>query len=77
MLSKKYCYHCKTTKTYCLSCRKHIDNIGSKKVIMKNKVIRETSKCANCVAEKSRFLKQMSNKKSNKKTSGDKINPNF
>ena len=52
-------------QTYCLSCRKHTDNIGLKKVIMINKVIRQKSKCTNCVAEKSRFLKQKSNKKSN------------
>ena len=30
---------------------------------MTNNVIREASKCVNCVAEKSRFLKQKSNKK--------------
>ena len=36
-------------KTYCLSCRKHRDNIDSKKVIMTNKVVRRTSKYANCV----------------------------
>ena len=66
MLSKEYCY-----QTYCLSCTKHTDNIGSKKVIMTNKVVRQSSKCANCVANKSRFLKQ----KSNKKTGWDKINP--
>ena len=30
---------------------------------MANKVVRQSSKCANCVAEKSRFLKQKSNKK--------------
>ena len=30
---------------------------------MTKKVIRESSKCTNCVAENSRFLKQMSNKK--------------
>ena len=28
-------------QTYCLSCRNHTDNIGSKKAIMTNKVIRE------------------------------------
>ena len=50
-------------KSYCLSFKKHTDNIGSKKVAMKNKVIRKKSKCANCVDEKSRFLKQKSNKK--------------
>ena len=57
----------KNMQTYCLSCRKHTDNIGSKEVTVTNKVIREKSRCANCVAEKSRFLKQNSNKKSNKK----------
>ena len=57
-------------KTYCLSCKKHTDNTGLKKVIMTNKVIRQASKCTNCVAEKSRFLKQ----KSNKKTDWEKIN---
>ena len=36
------------------SCRKHTDNIGSKKVIRANKLIR-SSKCANCVAKKSIF----------------------
>ena len=44
-------------QTYWLSCRKHTDNIGSKKVIMKKKVIRQASKCINCGAKKSRFLK--------------------
>ena len=39
-------------QTYCLSCRKHTDNIGSKKVIMLNRAIRQTSRCANCVVEK-------------------------
>ena len=68
---KKYCHYYKTMKTFCFSCKKHADNIDSKKVIMTNKVIKQASKCARCVAEKSRFLKQ----KSNKKTGWDKINP--
>ena len=50
-------------QTYCLGCRKHTDNIGPRKVIMTNKVVRQSFKCANCVAEKSRFLKPKSNKK--------------
>ena len=58
-------------KTYCLSCKKHTDNIGSKKVIMANKIVRHTSKCANFIAEKSRFLKQ----NSNRKTCWNKMNP--
>ena len=46
------------------SCRKHTDNIGSKKEIMANKLIRSSkcAKCTNCVAKKSIFLKQKSNK---------------
>ena len=58
-------------QTCCLSCRKHIYNIGSKKVIMTNRVLRQASKCATCVAEKSRFLKQ----KLNKKSGWNNINP--
>ena len=58
-------------QTYCLSCRKRTDNIGSKKVIMTNTVIRQAPKCANCAAEKSRSLKQ----KYSKKTGWDKENP--
>ena len=50
-------------QAYCLSCKKHTDNIGSKKVIVTNKAIRQKSRCANCVAENSRFLKHKSKKK--------------
>ena len=57
--------------TYCLSCKKHTDNLRPKQVKMTNKVIRQASKCANYIAEKSRFLRQ----KSNKKSVSDKINP--
>ena len=60
---KKYCHHYKTIQTYCLSCKKRTDSIGSKKVIMTNKVIRHASKCANCVTEKLKLLKQKYNKK--------------
>ena len=58
MLPKKSCHHYKTCKTYYLSCRRHTNNIGPRKVIMTNKIVRQTSKCANCVAKKLRFLKQ-------------------
>ena len=44
---------------------------------MTNKLITEASRCANCVADKSRFLKQKSNKKSNKKVVGTKLILNF
>ena len=40
-------------RTYCLACKKHTDNFGSKNVNMTNKVIRN----------KSRFIKQKHNKK--------------
>ena len=46
-------------KTY--SCSS--DNIDSKKVMMTNKAVRKSSKCANRVANKSKYLKQKSNKK--------------
>ena len=49
-------------QTYCLGCRKHTIYIGSKKVTMTNKVIRQKLRCANCMSDKSRFLKQKSNK---------------
>ena len=45
-------------KTYYLPCREHTDNIGSKRVSMTNKVIREKSRCAQCLSDKSRFMKQ-------------------
>ena len=64
MLSKKYCPHYKNMQTYCLGCRKYTNSIGSKKVAMTNKVIRQKSKCTNCMSDKSRFLKQKSNKSS-------------
>ena len=43
---------------YCLGCKKHTSNIGSNKVVMMNKVIRDKWRCASCMADKSRFLKQ-------------------
>ena len=46
---------------YFLSFKKHTNNIGSKNVRMTNKVIRQTSMCANCMSNKSRFLKQKPN----------------
>ena len=55
MLSKQSFCHYKIIKTCCKSCRKQTNNIGSKKVIMTNKVIRQVTKCANCMAEKSMF----------------------
>ena len=43
-------------KTYCLACREHTNNIGSK--TMTNKVIGDKSKSSEYLLDKSRFLKQ-------------------
>ena len=50
-------------KTYCLACREHTGNIGSRKVTMTNKVTRDKSRCAQCLPDKSGFLQQKANKK--------------
>ena len=60
-------------QTYCFNCKKHTDDMGPKKVTMTNKVIRQASKCANCVAKNSTFLRQ----KPNKKTALDNIDKFF
>ena len=44
--------------TYRLKCNNNTKNIGSKKVTMTNKVIRQKSRFPNFMPEKSRFLKQ-------------------
>ena len=46
------------SKTYCLACREHTGNIGSRKVTMTNKVIRGKLGCARYLPDKSRFIKQ-------------------
>ena len=51
-------------RTYCLACRKHTTNIASRKVTMANVVVRDKSRCGECLSDKSRFLKQKPNKKS-------------
>ena len=48
---------------YCLGCKRQADDMGSKKVIMTNKVITKASQCASFVVHKSRVLKQKSNQK--------------
>ena len=50
-------------RTYCLACRKHTNNIASKKVTMTNKVVRDKSRSGECLSDKSIFLKQKPNKK--------------
>ena len=49
-------------RTYCLVCKKHTDNYGSKNVSMTNKVIRNKSRCSVYLNDKSRFMKQKNNK---------------
>ena len=44
-------------RTYCLACRKHTNNIASSNVTMTNKVIRDKSRCSECLSDKSRFMK--------------------
>ena len=50
-------------RTYYLACKKHTNNIASRKVTMTNKVIRDKSRCSECLSDKSRFMKQKHNKK--------------
>ena len=45
-------------RTYCLACREHTDNYGSRNVNMTNKVIGNMSRCSNCLNKKPRFMKQ-------------------
>ena len=51
-------------RTYCLACRKHINNVVSWNTIMTNNEIRSKSKCDACLSYKSKFMKQKHNKKS-------------
>ena len=50
-------------RTYCLACRKHTNNIASRKVTMTNKVVGDKSRLGECLPDKSRFLKQKPNEK--------------
>ena len=50
-------------RTYCLACRKHTNNIASRKVTMTNKVTKDKSRCGECLSNKLRFLKQNHDKK--------------
>ena len=50
-------------RTHCLVCRKHTNNIASRKLTMTNKVIRDKSRCSEYLSDKSRFMKQKHNKK--------------
>ena len=48
-------------RTYCLAC-KNIQIILLQ-VILTNEVIRDKSRCSECLSDKSRFIKQKHNKK--------------
>ena len=50
-------------RTYCLAWRKHTSNIASRKVTVANKVVRDKSRCGECLSDTSRFLKEKPNKK--------------
>ena len=50
-------------RTYSLTCREHANNIGSKKITMTNKVIRNKSRYAQCFMKQKLFMKQKFNKK--------------
>ena len=45
-------------KTYCVKCRKDIDNIDSKMVRTKNNRLVMQSNCSICGIKKSRFVKE-------------------
>ena len=45
-------------RDYCLACKKHKNNIASRRVPMTYKVIRDKSRCAECLSDTSRFMKQ-------------------
>ena len=51
-------------RIFCLACRKHTYNIASRKITMTNKVVKDKSRRAECLSDKSRFLKQKPSKKS-------------
>ena len=57
--------------SYYIKCRRHTGNVGSKKVIIKNKMITYKSRCARCSCKKSEFLKQ----EHDKKTGWNNIDP--
>ena len=49
-------------KTYCVKCRKNIENLTSKIFKTKNGRLIMQSKCADCGIKKSRFVKQQEGK---------------
>ena len=45
-------------RTYSLACRKHTNNVTSRKITMTNKMVRDKSKCGKFLSDQSRILKQ-------------------
>ena len=39
-------------RTYCLACSKYTNNIASRKVTMTIKVVRDKSRCGDCLSDK-------------------------
>ena len=50
-------------RTYCLACKKHTNDVGSRSTTMTNKVIRKKSNCGTFLSDQSRFMKEKHNKK--------------
>ena len=50
-------------KTYCMKCRKNIENLNSKIFKTKNNRLITQSKCSNCGIKKSRFVKKQEAKR--------------
>ena len=48
-------------RTYCLSCRKQINNVDSWNTTMTNKIIKNKLNCGVCLSDKSRFMKENHN----------------
>ena len=61
-LSKTALLRSTSLKTYCLRCKKHTINRLSTCHVMNNKVVTNSSHCAECWSEKSRFMKQKDKK---------------
>ena len=50
--------------TYCLSCKKHTNNMASRSVTMTNEVLRQKPKFSVCLSDKSIFLNKKPSKRS-------------
>ena len=48
---------------YCLVCKKHTQDYPRGAEVLKNKILKQSSLCRQCLGNKSTFLKQKHNKK--------------